>query len=81
MDWQKTVVRKTIEGAGEYPSVQLQFLLQRLEHCPDSLPAIADAIRDMGEWLNQQADELEAEARRRAGGADVVTLDLKGGAA
>ncbi len=81
MDWQKTVVRKTIEGAGEYPSVQLQFLLQRLEQCPDSLPAIADAIRDMGEWLDKQADELEAEARRRAGGADVVKLDRKGGTA
>lgn len=81
LDWQKQVVRQTLEGAGEYPGIQLQFLLQRLEAHPEALPAIADAIRDMGEWYIQHAGELEAEARRRNGGADVVTLDPKGGAA
>ena len=74
MDWQKTVVRKTLEGAGEYPSVQLQFLLQRLETCPEALPAIAGAIRDVGEWYLQHAKELQAEGRRRNGGADIITL-------
>jgi len=75
MDWQKQVVRATIEGAGDYPGVQLQFLLQRLEHCPDALPVIADAIHDMGEWFEQQARELESEGRRRKGGAETVTLE------
>ena len=81
MDWQKQVVRQTLEGAGDYPGIQLQFLLQRLEAYPDALPAIADAIRDMGEWHMQHARELEAEGRRRAGRGEVVALDQKGGAA
>lgn len=74
MDWQKQIVRRTLEGAGSYPGVQLQFLLQRLEQHPETIPAIADAIRDMGEWYQRHADELEAEGRRRNGGAEVVTL-------
>lgn len=74
MDWEKQIVRRTLEGAGEYPGVQLQFLLQRLEHYPEAVTAIADAIRDMGEWYQQHADELEAEARRRNGGAEVTTI-------
>lgn len=81
MDWEKQVVRRTMEGAGEFPGIQLQILLRHLEAYPDALPAIADAIRDMGEWYQRHADELEAEGRRRKGGADVVALDTKGGAA
>ena len=81
LDWQKQVVRQTLEGAGDYPGIQLQFLLQRLEAHPEALPAIADAIRDMGEWYIQHARELDAEASRRAGGADVVALEPEGGAA
>ena len=78
MNWQKQIVRRTLEGAGDYPGIQLQFLLQRLEQHPEAIPAIADAIRDMGEWYLQHAAELEAEGRRRKGGADVVPLS-KGG--
>lgn len=74
MNWQKDVVRRTLEGAGEYPAVQLELLLNRLEACPDALPCIADAIRDMGAWFAQHADELEAEGRRRAAGAEIVDL-------
>lgn len=74
MDWHKQVVRRTIEGAGEYPGAQLELLLKRLENCPDALPFIADAIEDMGEWLSAQADALEAEGRRRKGGAEILTL-------
>ena len=74
MNWSKDIVRRTLEGAGEYPGVQLQFLLIRLEQYPDSLPAIADAIRDMGAWFEQHANEIEAEARRREGGAEVINL-------
>jgi len=74
MNWSKDIVRRTLEGAGEFPGVQLQFLLIRLEQYPDSLPAIADAIRDMGQWYQQHAEELEAEGRRRAGGAEVINL-------
>ncbi|MCC5992496.1 MAG: hypothetical protein JJT99_08220 [Rhodobacteraceae bacterium] len=77
MDWQKQVVRATMEGAGEYKGVQLHFLLQRLEACPEALPAIAAAIRDMGHWLERQADELEREGIRRAGGAEIVNLPQK----
>lgn len=79
LNWQKQVTRRTLEGAGDYPGVQLQFLLQRLESHPEALPAIIDAIRDMGDWFTQHAKELEAEARRRNGGAEVITLDPKGG--
>lgn len=68
MNWQKDVVRRTMEGAGQYPGVQLQFLLQRLEAYPDALPAIADAVRDMGEWYAGHADALENEVHRRNGG-------------
>ena len=77
MDWQKQVVRATLEGAGEHKGVQLQFLLERLEACPEALPAIAAAIRDMGHWLERQADELEREGIRRAGGAEIIPLDRK----
>ena len=74
MDWQKQIVRRTLEGAGDQTGAQLQFLLQRLEAHPEALPAIADAIRDMGEYLERQADELKAKGRRRNGGAEIVTL-------
>ena len=77
MDWEKQVVRATLEGAGEYKGVQLQFLLERLEACPEALPAIADAIRDMGHWMERQADELEREGIRRAGGANIIPIDRK----
>ena len=77
MDWQKNVVRKTLELAGEHKGVQLQFLLQRLEAYPEALPAIADSIRDTAHWADQQADELEREGIRRAGGADIVALPKK----
>ena len=46
-DWQREVVRRTLEGAGDYPGVQLEFLLRR----------------------------LEAEGRRRKGGAEIITLE------
>lgn len=78
MNWSKDIVRRTMEGAGEYPGIQLQLLLMRLEAFPDSVPAIADAIRDMGEWYQQHADELEGETRRRNGGADVVSITGEG---
>lgn len=81
MNWQKDIVRRTMEGAGDYPGVQLQFLLQRLEECPGAVPHIADAIRDMGEWYLRHADELECEVRRRNGGPEVVSLPNPEGAA
>ena len=74
LDWQRDIVRRTLEGAGDYPGVQLEFLLRRLEAHPETMPAIADAIRDMGEWFMAHADALKAEGRRRKGGADVITL-------
>lgn len=74
MNWQKDIVRRTLEGAGEYPGVQLQFLLTRLEQHPDALPAIADAVGDMGQWHQDHAKELEAERIRRAGGGEVINL-------
>jgi ABC-type nitrate/sulfonate/bicarbonate transport system substrate-binding protein len=77
MNWEQTVVQRTLEGAGEYPRVQLAFLLRRLEAHPDALPAISAAIRDMGRWLDAQADALEDEGRRRDGGAEVVRLRAK----
>lgn len=61
MVWPKQIVRRTMVGAGDYPSVQFQFLLQRLEACPNAVPAIANAIAGMGAWFASQADALEAE--------------------
>jgi len=72
MNWQKDVVNRTVEGAGDNPSVQLQLLLMRLEDQPNALPVIAAAIRDIGKWFQDQADALEAEGRRRNGGAEIV---------
>ncbi len=66
MIWSKDVVQRTLDGAGEYPGVQLHFLLQRLEAHPDCVPAIADAIRDMGEWYLAHAAELERYGREKS---------------
>jgi len=74
MDWQKNVVRRTIEGAGDVPGVQLQFLLQRLEFTPEAMPQIADAISDMADWFEAHAKELDAYVRRRNGGAEIIEL-------
>ncbi|MCC6000009.1 MAG: hypothetical protein JJU19_03990 [Pararhodobacter sp.] len=81
MDYQKLMVRRTLEGAGENTGIQLQFLLQRLESYPDAWGAIIESIEDMATWAQAQADALDAEAHRRNGGAEVVKLDPEGGAA
>lgn len=60
MDWQKTVVRRTLECAGEYPGVQLQFLLQRLEKHPEALPAIAEARRQITRLMHRYGLTREA---------------------
>ena len=62
MNWQDDVVDRTLKGAERYSSVQLKFLLQRLEDYPECLPAIAEAVRDMGKWYDAHAAALEAEA-------------------
>lgn len=74
MDWQKMIVRRTLEGAGDQTGAQLQFLLQRLESCPEALPAIAAAVADMAEFQDQQANALRAELHRRNGGAEIIEL-------
>lgn len=79
MSWDRHVVRATMMGAGDYPTVQLEFLLRRLEGVPGASAAIAASIRDMGEFYLQQADMLEAEGRRYA--AHVIELHKAGGAA
>lgn len=81
MDWDKSVVRVAMQCAGDTPGMMLQFLLQRLETCPDALPAIADAIDDMGRYHHGHAGLLRKEIQRRNGGAEVVALDPEGGAA
>lgn len=74
MDWQKDVIRRMMEGAGDQTGAQLCFLLHRLEAYPDALPAIADAIEDMAAFHEQQAEALRAEIQRRNGGAEVTTI-------
>jgi hypothetical protein len=76
-NWQEEVVRSTLAGAGKHPAVQLEFLLVRLEQVPGVLPAIANAIRDMGGWYLAHADALEAEhASQKAANrmADIINL-------
>jgi hypothetical protein len=80
MDWQKMIVQRTMEGAGENTDLQLEFLLRRLEACPEALPAIADAIFDMAQWTENQGTALHRELERRQaiqrdGGAEIVTID------
>lgn len=60
--WERDIVQRTVEGAGPYAAVQLRFLLERLEAHPETVPAIAAAIRDLGAWMHDHADALEAEA-------------------
>ncbi|NCQ23687.1 MAG: hypothetical protein COW54_05945 [Rhodobacteraceae bacterium CG17_big_fil_post_rev_8_21_14_2_50_63_15] len=69
MDWQKDVIRRVMEGAGEHPAVQLHFLLKRLEQHPDAASAIADAMQDMANWYQSQAAGLHAvlTVRKMAG--------------
>lgn len=62
MNWQKDIVRATVEGAGPYPEVQLEFLLRRLEAVPGALDAIIPAHHDMSLWLCDQAAEMAAVA-------------------
>ncbi len=64
MDWNKRITRRVMESGADYPGVQLQFLLQRLEKHPETIPAISEAIRDMGKWYLEHAAELEAEGVR-----------------
>jgi len=78
MNWEKQIVRATMEGAGEHTGVQLQFLLQRLANCPDALPAIAAALDDMGAWHQQQAEALHAELARRDAQAKLRAIVNKG---
>ena len=66
MTWDKHVVRATMLGAGDYPAVQLELLLRRLECVPGAVEAIAEAIRDMGNFYLQQADAFQADGRRTA---------------
>ena len=60
LDWQKDVVCRTVECAGDYPGVMLQLLLRRLEQHPETIPAIADALEDMGAWCSAEAAGLNA---------------------
>jgi len=65
MDWEKLMVRRTLELAGEHSGVQLQFLLQRLEAYPDAWGAITDAVQDMAQWSQAQSEAIRAEQARR----------------
>jgi ABC-type nitrate/sulfonate/bicarbonate transport system substrate-binding protein len=80
MDWQKHITRRVMEGAGEHMGVQLEFLLQRLEAYPEALPAIAEAVQDMAQWSQEQADAIHAELARREAQkrlAEIVNLPQK----
>lgn len=77
MNWERDIVRRTLEGAGDYPEVQLEFLLMRLESFPDALPAIADAISAMGSWYEKNAEGIKLEhasQQARAKLAEIVNL-------
>ncbi len=78
MNWEKDVMRRTMEGAGEYPGVQLQFLLQRLEYCPEAVTAIADAVEDMGNWYLEHADALDAVSASRQASAKLAEIAARG---
>lgn len=76
MTWDEVVAR-VMDSGKEHPAVQLELLIRRLEQCPEAIDAIADAVRDMGLWYQAHADALEAEGRRRNGGAEIVALPPK----
>lgn len=72
--WAEFVVDATLAQAAGNERAQLFFLLQRLEACPDALPAIADAVDDLAQMNLRDADALRAEVRRRKGGAEIIQL-------
>jgi hypothetical protein len=65
MNWDKEIVQRKMQGAGDYPGVQLQFLLTHLDQKTESVRTIADAIRDMGGWYLKHAEALCGEVAHR----------------
>ena len=68
-DWHR-LSGTLMDSAGDYPSVQLQFLMQRLEAHPEVKPAIKSAIQDMGNWARENASTFECA--QNSGKGDVV---------
>lgn len=77
MDWDKVIVRRTMELATDNEGALLQFILQRLEAYPDALPAIADAVDDLSALIEHHANALQAEVIGRAAGAQIIPLSQK----
>ena len=60
LNWEDDIVARMLRTSEGYESVQLQFLLRRLEQHPETLPAIVDALEDMGAWCSAEAAGLNA---------------------
>lgn len=73
--WAEVVVDASLAQVAGNEQAYLFFLLQRLEAYPEALPAIADAFRDLADANLREADALEAELRRRKGGAEIIPFE------
>ncbi|NHQ75186.1 hypothetical protein HAT86_12040 [Roseovarius gahaiensis] len=75
MNWEKDVIRRTMEAVGEDTGAALDMLLRRLDGVPGATDAIADVVQAMAERHAAHAGELRAEIRRRNGGAEIIELE------
>jgi hypothetical protein len=80
MNWERDIVRATVEGAGPYAHVQLAFVLCRLERVPGGKAAVIAAIRDMAKWYDAHALELENEGIALANVDDLFARAIRRGA-
>ena len=67
------VTQLVLGDAQAAPMAFLNVLMRHLEHVDGAVDALADALRDMGQVYQDEADALEAEGRAR--GMNVVPME------
>lgn len=72
MDW-NGVTQIVLGDAEAAPMAFLTALMTHLEHVEGATGALADALRDMAQVYQVEADALEAEGRSR--GTNVVSME------
>ncbi|TGN58593.1 hypothetical protein E4L95_12340 [Paracoccus liaowanqingii] len=67
------VTQIVLSDAEAAPMAFLKALMGHLEHVDGATGALADALRDMGQIFQDEAEALEAEGRAR--GMNVVQME------
>lgn len=70
-NWNK-VTQIVLGDAEAAPMAFLNALMRHLEHVDGAVDALANALRDMGQVYQDEADAMEAEGRAR--GMNVVPM-------